>query len=47
MVLNSPEEFYWRRALEKEKFPSKREIEPPVALEAYIEAQEWEGRLVF
>ena len=47
MGLNSPEEFYWRPALEKEKFPSKRKIDLPIALEAYSEAQEREGHLVF
>ena len=47
MVLNSPDEFYLRPALEREKFPGERKIELPADLEIRIEAQEREGRLVF
>jgi hypothetical protein len=47
MTLNSPDEFYLRPALERDKFPAERKIEIPPALEARIEAQEREGRLVF
>ncbi len=47
MVLNSPDEFYLRPALEKGQFPEERKIELPAALEGRIEAQEREGRLVF
>ncbi len=47
MVLNSPDEFYLRPALEKGKFPGERKIELPATLEVRIEAQEREGRLVF
>jgi len=47
MILNSPDEFYLRPTLERDKFPAERKIEISPALEARIEAQEQEGRLVF
>lgn len=47
MTLNSPDEFYLRPTLERDKFPAERKIEIPPALEPRIEAQEREGRLVF
>lgn len=47
MILNAPEEMYLRPPLEREKFPEERKIVLSPDLEARIEAQEREGRLVF
>jgi hypothetical protein len=47
MVLRSPEEFYLRPTLDKDKFPADRRIQLSPELEARIEAQEREGKLVF
>jgi hypothetical protein len=47
MVLRSPEEFYLRPALERDKFPAERKITLSPELEERIEAQEREGKLVF
>ena len=47
MVLRSPEEFYLRPTLETGKFPENRKIQLAPELEARIEAQEREGKLVF
>jgi hypothetical protein len=47
MVLGSPEEFYLRPTLDKDKFPAERKIAVSPELEARIEAQEREGKLVF
>jgi hypothetical protein len=47
MLMNSPDEFYLRPSLEREKFPQERKIVLSPELETRIEAQEREGRLVF
>ncbi|MBI3757472.1 MAG: DUF1329 domain-containing protein [Deltaproteobacteria bacterium] len=47
MVLRSPEEFYLRPALERDKFPTERKISLSPELESRIEAQEREKKLVF
>ena len=47
MVLNSPDEFYLRPTLDREKFPEERKIVLTPELEARIQAQEQAGRLVF
>ncbi len=47
MVLRSPDEFYLRPALERDKFPTERKIALPPELESRIEAQEREKKLVF
>ncbi|MBI3301159.1 MAG: hypothetical protein HYZ72_03645 [Deltaproteobacteria bacterium] len=47
MSLNSPEEFYLRPSLEREKFPQERKIVLSPELESRVAAQEREGRLVF
>lgn len=47
MVLRSPDEFYLRPALERDKFPTERKVVLSPELEARIEAQEREGKLVF
>jgi len=47
MVLNSPEEFYLRPSLDREKFPEERKIRLSPELENRIDAQEQAGRLVF
>lgn len=47
MVLNSPEEFYLRPSLDREKFPEERKIQLSPELENRINAQEQAGRLVF
>ncbi|MGE0680255.1 MAG: DUF1329 domain-containing protein [Candidatus Binatia bacterium] len=47
MVLRSPDEFYLRPDLDKNKFPTERKITLSPELEARIEAQEREGKLVF
>jgi hypothetical protein len=47
MLMNSPDEFYLRPSLEREKFPQERKIVLTPELETRIEAQEREGRLVF
>lgn len=45
--IRSPEEFYLRPHLFREKFPQDRRIEIPAEPEARIRAQEEAGRLVF
>ena len=47
MVLNSPEEFYLRPSLDREKLPEERKIRLSPELENRIDAQEQAGRLVF
>lgn len=47
MSLNSPDEFYLRPALERDKFPHQRPIRLGTDMEARIAAQEREGRIVF
>jgi len=47
MVLRSPDEFYLRPTLDKDKFPAERKIAISPELGARIEAQEREGKLVF
>ncbi len=47
MALNSPDEFYLRPPLERDKFPQQRKIQLGADLEARIAAQEREGRIVF
>lgn len=47
MVLRSPDEFYLRPTLDKDKFPAERKIAIAPELEARIEVQEREGKLVF
>jgi len=47
MVLRSPDEFYLRPTLDKEKFPADRKVILSPELETRIEAQEREGKLVF
>jgi len=47
MVLNSPDEFYLRPFLDRDKFPEDRKITLSPELETRIEAQERAGRLVF
>lgn len=47
MVLNSPDEFYLRPSLDRDKFPEERKIVLSPELESRIEAQEQAGRLVF
>jgi hypothetical protein len=47
MVLRSPEEFYLRPALERDKFPTERKISLSPELNSRVEAQEREGKLVF
>jgi hypothetical protein len=47
MVLNSPDEFYLRPTLDREKFPAERKIVLTPELEGRIQAQEQAGRLVF
>ncbi len=47
MSLNSPDEFYLRPPLEREKFPQDRKIQLDADMEARIAAQEREGRMVF
>jgi hypothetical protein len=45
--IRSPEEFYLRPHLDREKFPQDRRIEIPAELEERVRAQEEAGRLVF
>jgi len=45
--VRSPEEFYLRPALDKEKFPQERNIVLPPELEERLQKQEEQGRLVF
>lgn len=45
--VRSPEEFYLRPHLFREKFPQDRRIDIPAELEARLQAQEEAGRLVF
>jgi hypothetical protein len=45
--IRSPEEFYLRPHLFREKFPQDRRIDIPAELEARLQAQEEAGRLVF
>ena len=47
MSLNSPDEFYLRPPLERDKFPQQRPIQLGADMEARIAAQEREGRIVF
>ena len=47
MSLNSPDEFYLRPPLERDKFPQQRTIQLGSDMEARIAAQEREGRIVF
>jgi hypothetical protein len=47
MSLNSPDEFYLRPPLERDKFPQQRPIQLDADMEARIAAQEREGRIVF
>ena len=47
MSLNSPDEFYLRPSLERDKFPQQRPIQLGADMEARIAAQEREGRIVF
>lgn len=47
MVLNSPEEFYLRPSIDREKFPEDRKIQLSPELESRVNAQEQAGRLVF
>ncbi|HXG21846.1 MAG TPA: DUF1329 domain-containing protein [Methylomirabilota bacterium] len=47
MVLRSPDDFYLRPPLERDKFPADRKISLAPELEARIDAQEREGKLVF
>jgi hypothetical protein len=45
--IRSPEEFYLRPHLSREKFPQDRRIEIPADLEERVRAQETAGHLVF
>jgi hypothetical protein len=45
--VNTPEEFFLRPALERDKFPTERHIQLSAELEERIRAQEAAGRLVF
>ena len=45
--VTSPEQFFLRPTLDRNKFPQHRKIELPTALEAAITAQEAAGHLVF
>ena len=45
--VTSPEQFFLRPTLDRDKFPQHRKIELPPALEAAISAQEAAGHLVF
>ncbi len=47
MSLNSPDEFYLRPSLERDKFPQQRPIQLGSDMEARVAAQEREGRIVF
>ncbi|MBI3245547.1 MAG: DUF1329 domain-containing protein [Deltaproteobacteria bacterium] len=47
MVLGSPEEFYLRPSLDRDKFPAERKLFLSPELEQRIEAQEREKKLVF
>lgn len=47
MVLRSPDEFYLRPSLDRDKFPAERKISLTPELEQRIEAQEREKKLVF
>jgi hypothetical protein len=47
MVLRSPEEFYLRPSLDREKFPAERKVVLSPEIESRIEAQEREKKLVF
>ncbi len=46
-TVRSPEEFFLRPHLDREKFPEERKIVLPAELEARIQAQEEAGRIVF
>jgi hypothetical protein len=46
-TVRSPEEFFLRPRLYREKFPQERKIVLPAELEARIQAQEAAGRIVF
>ncbi len=46
-AIRTPEEFFLRPRLHREKFPQERKIVLPAGLEARIQAQEAAGRIVF